>query len=517
MESPVETILGTFAVRELKALAAETGVDVAGCKSKGDHVKRLAASSTLEVKLKAPEFRSRPILWKKSVPELQNLAAEHGVDVKGCENKRDYVARIAASPAAAKVLAVPPPVTTAAPPRPPPPPPVDLTYEPADKLIVRGRNQDVDFGLVEDIVDQARMRFEERNYDRTLELAQEALVLARGTLDAFERSVWAYALLSAQRLIEESGRIGRDVEPAAALLRDAKVAYVSGNLGANGDLLGRLQSATQSLYSEEVQRIRQIMYAAQDRISQTSHIGGEVSAAEETLARARDAMRRAEHAAALQFLVDSERLADEALARRVQEIGAAIPATERSITEAQHVGADTAEASRMLEKAKVAMDRKEYVLAAELVQRAERATLQSQHYQIQKAMELRMRQIEKGQSLVNYLLPIVDEAASYDLAVDEPKRLLAEARNVLDQADYVNGTILARQADDVLRGYVPRLAEERAKRGIAKPAMGQCGTCNSQDVAFLDDGWTRCNACGAQWRWRAPSRLWERFKSLLRE
>jgi len=156
-------------------------------------------------------------------------------------------------------------------------------------------------------------------------------------LDAFERSAWAYALLAAQRLIEESGRVWRDIEPAASLLRDAKVAYSSGNLGANQDLLARLQSATQALYSEDVQRLRQILYATQDRISQTAHIGGDVVAAEEFLGHAREAMRRGEHGKSLQLLKEAERLAEEALARRVGHIAAAIPATEAMIEEARVV------------------------------------------------------------------------------------------------------------------------------------------------------------------------------------
>jgi hypothetical protein len=375
----------------------------------------------------------------------------------------------------------------------------------------------VDFGLVDDILDQARMRFEERNYERSLELAREALLLARGTLDAFERAAWAYALLASQRLIEESGRSGRDVESAASLLRDAKVTYVSGNLVASEGLIERIQSATKALYSVEVQRLRQAMYAAEDRLGQARHVGADVSHGEEALARARDAMRRAEHGKAFDFVGETERLAADAIARRVREIEAMIPAAERSIGEGRHLGADVDEASRILEKAKVAMQRGEHVLAVELLQRAERATMQSQHFQIQKAMELRLRQIDKAQKLVNYLVPIADEAAGYDLPIDEVRRYLADARDVLDQGDYVNGTVLAKQAEDVLRGFVPRLVEERAKRGITKPPAGRCGTCNSGDVAFLDDGWSRCNACGAMWRWRAPSGLWERFRSLLRE
>jgi hypothetical protein len=416
----------------------------------------------------------------------------------------------------------PPPPPEPAPPEPtpaPPPPeaPTRIRKPDTEGLLLQARNIDADFGLAEDILDQARMRFEERAFDRVLELAHEALLLVYGTLDSFERSAWSYAILASQKLIEESGRVGRDVEPASSLLRDARVAYVSGNLAANRDLLIKLQGATKALYSEEVKSLRQKIYAAEDRIQQAAHLGADVSAAEEALAHARDAMQRAEHATVVELLAETERLAQLAFDERVKDIAAAIPQAAKVIEESQHVGAEVGEAFRLLEKAKVAINRREYVLAAELVQRSERSALQAQHHQIQKAMELRLRQIEKAQGMVNRIVPILDEAAWYGIDIEQARSVLTDATEVLDQGDYVNGTILAKEAEELAAALVPQIVAERPKHGIVKPASGRCEVCTSEDVSFLDDGWSRCNACHASWRWRVPSGLWEKFRSLIRD
>ncbi len=546
MSVGARAILSTFSLDQLKDLASQHRVSTDGCTSKADHVERLAIASPMVGVLDTPAFRVRPMLKAKSVAALQTMAAELGVDAAGLLKKSDLIDRIAASPAAAQIpgavpdvpqaevqpslmpepskpvestvspIAHPPLEATSgalAAPKPGTPPP-DLSQ---DGFLQQGKNIDADFGLAEDILDQARMRFEERAFDRVLELAHEALLLVHGTLDAFERSAWSYGILASQKLIEESGRVGRDVEPASSLLRDAKVAYVSGNLAANRDLLIKLQGATKALYSEEVQRLRRSIYAAEDRIEQAGHVGADVAAAEEALTRARDAMQRAEHAKAVDLLAETERLANAAVDVRVKEIAGAIPATARLLEESKNVGAEVGEASRLLEKAKVAIDRKEYVLAAELVQRAERSALQAQHHQIQKAMELRLRQIERAQGVMNRLLPILDEAASYGIEVEEVRRVLTDAEEVLDQGDYVNGTILARRAEELTLAMVPRLVTERPKYGIVKPTTGRCTACGAQEVAFLDDGWSKCNVCRVTWRWRVPSGLWEKFRSLMRE
>ncbi len=63
---------------------------------------------------------------------------------------------------------------------------------------------------------------------------------------------------------------------------------------------------------------------------------------------------------------------------------------------------------------------------------------------------------------------------------------------------------------------IPKLVEERIKRGITKPTEGVCASCGSRDLEFTDDGWSACKDCGYNFRWRAPGGVWSRFKSMLK-
>ena len=213
----------------------------------------------------------------------------------------------------------------------------------------------------------------------------------------------------------------------------------------------------------------------------------------------------------------AERIATDTLNARIREIDEAIPLTESMITEARNVGADVSEADRWLEKSKVAASGREYVLAGELVKRAERAAMQSQHHQIEKAMELRRRQVEKAQALIEAVEPLVEEAEEFDIDVMEAQTLLRQAQDVLAKGDYVNGTVYARNAAEVARRLEPKLVEERGKRGILKPEKGVCGNCGSTRLTFADDGAGKCIDCGRAFRWRVPSTRWERFVAALRD
>ena len=513
MAIDIKVQLSALSLDELKELAGTTTLDTGACKSKEDFVEVL---STNGVGPKAPSLER--LLGVMKLKDLRDLAARHDVDVSKLRKKKDIAEALVTSPRAQSIYDEVRPeleaVATAAPPKRTLPPMDDAD---ADILLYASKNAEVDLGRSEDLLDQARMRFEERNFERAIGAADEAAGLIRANADALQRSAWAYAILSCQRLIEDCGKAGREVDDAALLLLQAKKAFRSAALGSQLDLLARLQEVSRNLYSQEIQRSRAEIYRVQEMIGNAANMGANVVFPDEALNRARDALRRNDPLVALQLAGEAERLTNETLKARVREIEDAIPLTAAMITEARNVGADVGEADRWLEKARVAASGREHVLAGELVKRAERAAMQSQHHQIEKAMELRRRQVEKAEAVIDAVEPMIEEADGFDLDVMEARTLLRQARDVLAKGDYVNGTVYAKNAAEVARRLEPKLVEERAKRGILKPEKGVCGSCESTRLVFADDGTGKCIDCGRAFRWRVPTSLWERFVTALRD
>lgn len=457
----------------------------------------------------AAELRHRLAKWK--VKELRELASKFSVDLRGRRRKGDVVAAIATSPRASEILTVihaPEPIAVRVRPVP------DLDDSSVDPAILSAKNADLDFGRAEDLLDQARMRYEERNFEGSLTLVKQAGLIAQTTMDAFARAVTAYAILSCQRLIEDCGQAGRDVEEAAKLLRRTKRAFRNGSL--DRDLLSKLEHVARGLYSEEVRRAREEVYRVQDVVSGVANLGANVAAAEEVLSRARDALRGNDPFQCTESVRLAEQLATEVRTKRLAEIEASIPATATILEEARNVGADVEEGERLLEQARVALAEDEHVLAGELVKRAERAAMQSQQQQIEKAMELRRRQVDKAQAIIRTVEPLLHEAASFGIDVTEARTLLRQASEVLGEGDYVNGTVYARNAEAAIRRLQPRVNEERRRRGIVKPTAGVCGSCGSRRLEFHDDGWGECLDCRQMFRWRQALGPWERFRSVLR-
>ena len=507
--------LSSMTVEQLRELALSNRIDAETLPSKEALVAALAERgvaprpSTLEA-----------LLVEMKLKDLRSLAARHDVDVTKLRKKKEIAASLVMSPAAQAIYDEVRPQLEAvvaaapAPPRPSLPP---LDDPDADVLLYASKNAEVDLGRSEDLLDQARMRFEERNFERAIAAADEAAALTRSNAETLQRSAWAYAILSCQRLIEDCGKAGREVDEAAALLLDVKKAFRTNALGSQAELLVKLEEVSRNLYSQEIQRARQEIYRVQEVIGHVANTGASVVLPDEALNRARDALRRNDHLLSIQLAGEAERVSNETLQSRIREIEGSIPLTAAMITEARNVGADVSEADKWLEKAKVAASEKEYVLAAELVKRSERAAMQSQHHQIEKAMELRRRQVEKAQQLIEAVEPLIDEADGFGVDVIEARTLLRQARDVLSKGDYVNGTVYARNAAEVARRLEPKLVEERKRRGILKPEKGVCGVCSSTRLQFFDDGSGRCIECGHTFRWRVPTGLWERFVTALRD
>jgi len=526
----MEVRLREMSMRELKELAVRAGIPSEGLKKRDEFVTRLSSLENIKDVVRTWENSLPRLLDHKSLNELKEIASKYSIPVSKVERRKELIAALASHPLAPSIAEslrtdrsldaikeeleevkgeIAKTVERAN------MPPMDDSE--VDPLLKQALSLEVDFDHCEDLLDQARMRFEEKNFEGALGASLEASESAERSRRDMEGSTMAYAILSAQRLIEECGKAGRDVETAADLLRNAKRLYREKEFANMAAILRDLESVSRSLYSVEVQRAREKIHEAQELLHDVANLGADLRRAEEVLGSAKDALKRSEYKSSIEHAARAMDFAQLARQDRQKSIEDAIPAAVSMIEEAKHVGADVSEAERLVSKAKTAVASKEYLLASELVKRAERAAMESQQNQILRAMELRRRQVEKAQGIVTQIEPVLEEAESFGIDVAEARTLLQQAKDILTEGDYVNGTIYAKNAAEVARKLEPRLVEERAKRGISKPTEGVCASCGSRQVVFTDDGWSRCADCGYTYRWRAPGGVWSKFKSLLKD
>jgi len=430
--------------------------------------------------------------------QLREIGDRHRVSLLGLKRKSDLVDALAGAPHSKEIL-------------------MELEAKaPAerDPGLILGRASDVDFERVEELLDQARKRFQERRFEAALTAAQEASRIAERTTEQLRRASWSYAILAAQGLLEPCDPTDEKAANARALLERAQDAFFHGELGDDA-VLRDLVGAAEQAHAREAERVRDLLALTRDAIREAANLGASVALAEEVWKRGADFLDRDRLAASRESFVDAAQRADESRRRRIREVEESVESVSDHIVLARNVGADMKEAEELHAAARGAVAAGEHGHAGNLLKQAERLAMKGQQRQIERAIQLRAAQVEKAQSIIDACEPVLKEADSYDLSTADVRTLLRQAQDVLAKGDYLAGLTFARNAEEAARHLEGQIDEERQHRGILKPESGICGVCRSRRVTFEDDGWGRCADCGATFRWRGPLGVWERLRSLL--
>lgn len=276
-----------------------------------------------------------------------------------------------------------------------------------------------------------------------------------------------------------------------------------------------LQRELRGSADREANLLRDELAATRDAVRESANLGAAVGAAEDDWNAAAHLLEDGDIEGARHKVAAAARRATEARERRIREIEEALHAVDDHIVQARNVGADVAEAERLLAEAGLAAEAREYGRADDLVKRAERAAMESQQRQIQRAIELRETQMERSQAIIASCEPLILEAEAYGLNPSDVRTLLRQARDVLAKGDYVSAFQFARNAEEATYRLEAHVEEERRRRGIMRPRAGACAACGSEQLTFYDDGWGQCGKCGSTFRWRLPRGVRERVRGLL--
>jgi hypothetical protein len=430
--------------------------------------------------------------------QLRQLGERHRVSLQGLRRKSDLIEALAGAPESSSIL-------------------MELeARRPSERTagLILGREPNVDFDRVEELLDQARKRFQERRFESALMAAREASRIAERTTEQLKRASWSYAVLAAEGLLEPCDPADAETEAARALLERAREAFFRG-VRVDDALLRALVRAAESAHRREAERMRDLLAGTRDAIREAANLGAPVAFAEDAWRRGADFLDRDRLAAARESFVEATQRADDARARRVREVVESVNSVRDHIVLARNVGAETQEAEALHAAAQTAIAAGQHGHAGDLLERAGRLAMKGQQRQIERAIQLRAAQVEKAQAILGTVEPILKEAETYDLNPAEVRTLLRQAQDVLAKGDYLGGLTLARNAAEAARHLDGQIAEERAHRGIAKPASQVCGACKSRRVLLMDDGWGRCADCGHSFRWRSPRGVWTRIRRSL--
>lgn len=375
-----------------------------------------------------------------------------------------------------------------------------------DRLIIQSKNLYTNFKESEHLLAYLKMQFDSDDHKSVIKSADKTLKSAEKSLTEFQATVFSYAILSAQHIIENWMKVGIDVNETANLLIQAKRA-VKSDFKKKSKVLNELLREMEEVYEKQAKNAKKRIASAKSLINEAKSMGAPAKYAEGLLSKAREALLVKNYSEFYEYVNKAENDAEAAIERRKKEIETLIPTIKTIIDDAKEIGADVDEAKKLFDRANLAFKSEDYLLCVALMRRCEEKAIKAQEEQIQRAIKLRRGQIQKTSELISNLQNAIAKAKSLDIDISEAKTLLNDTNIALQKKDHIKivkyGRLIERETE-----YLKSRIEEFAKTQ-KKPKEGVCKQCGSKDVKFFDNGWGKCLNCEWKFQWLFPDKTLE--------
>ncbi len=523
---PVKEALSRKRLEELKALAKDQNVDIAGLVHKNDIVDALALHPGIGTLLGVSSRESE-------IPSLEEIMAETS---------------------GRKAPEVEPPTIPSA--TSPPERPWSPESHPSDReksfneLLSESLAATVDFSRVQGLLKEVSGKFQARNYDNVISIARDSVLGIDEVTKRFLKTAWAYAISASLKIIEDSDRNSDAANRAHDALEEAKRSFTAGNYIGDGRTLERLHKTSVDLFNYEVQKARQHVQAQEAALEQIQAMGGDTGQASEVLGRAAEALMAGDRPRYLEVIPKADDLISQARNARIAEIKVSLAGVEGTIKEAKSIGADVTEALQLHEQSRGSIQSGDFVNANKLIQRTERVALEAQKAQIDRVTELHRRQVEKAKKLILDTKPLIEKARAKGQDVTKALELLRQAVECVNHGDYVNGLLHIKEAGEAIKSavgpeemrkqvpgmglipseagpsmdiapetpdpIVPDIPPVHSEAGVGTPMVvvdatpapaggkgsePRCPHCGSASIEMRENGKGRCFQCGGKFRW----------------
>ncbi len=355
--------------------------------------------------------------------------------------------------------------------------------------------QDMDFTNVASMLDIGRIKFLDRKYVESMTMLMESSKTCKIFYESYKDVTYAFVILSAEKILEECRQAESNDENAADSLIHAKRSFPEGGKKRDEAIQALLELAN-AVHREEIIYLENRLAQVEPLINAMRVQGVDVFNAERYLHRAREAFLIGELSIVNIHLERAQNNAEESKDIWISEIYSDIPRVESIIKQASDLGADTTNAEKHLEQAKVAFDNEDYSLCAELKKLAERKAMVSQHSQIQKAAQLEREKLGDADKILANLNSLIQEAEAYGLNILEINISMNNARNALINNDYVNALTYAREAESHSKPIWTQIRRQRDAILSSGQELKLCQTCNASGITVMQNGKAVCVNCG---------------------
>jgi ribosomal protein L37AE/L43A len=327
-------------------------------------------------------------------------------------------------------------------------------------------------------------------------------------------------------------RLAEGNHPAGAALKialaAAKRSFINGPPRQREEALESLESLVEKAYESFAADTESEEGKLRELLADYESFGTRTDEARrylEIAAQAKSAFNIGDHA---KFLNEARQRAESAKALRTKEIDEGFCLVKAATEEAREAGAETTPAEKSLEQARKAFEDGSFRQAIEMMSSVERTVDEAHLAQLRAQKDLEAKQIGKVNVILGSYEPMLLEASSYGMGVQEGLYHAANAKAALGSRDVVRAVKHARRLKEVASPLEKDVDMKRLELGIVRHIDGvKCSSCGQESLYAHPNGTQKCFECGQSFQVpavepvksadRSPQESGEKVKADLRK
>lgn len=308
----------------------------------------------------------------------------------------------------------------------------------------------------------------------------------------------AVSIRAAEELLSRLSGEKHEIDPALrTALAEAKKAFINGPPRQREEALEALESLVAKAYEAFAANSERDEAELKALLADYESFGARTEEARrylEIAAQAKTAFNIGEYA---KFIDDAKGKARAAKEMRAKEINEGFKLVQAATAEAEEVGVDTSAAASGLGEVRLALDDGSFRRAIELLSSIEQKVDEAHVAQIRGQRDLEQRQSEKAGGIIASYEPMLLEASSYGMAVQDGLYHAANAKAALADKDVVRAVKHARRLKEIAVPIEKGVDMKRLELGIVKRVDGaSCSECGQPSIYSFPDSSQKCFECG---------------------
>lgn len=268
---------------------------------------------------------------------------------------------------------------------------IETSLEETETIVNFLKEMQADVAKITPIVQRSKTELKKGEFDKSLNSAKQARVEGERTLQkCVEDRIEAF-----DQVVASAEEIKADVSKAKATLAESEAALSQGNFQ---EAVLKLRSAEEEARNAQFQKVLLTISTSRSKFVTAKNIGADLAKPLELMGKAREALRGGSFKEAMDF---AQRTDDEVnkIVKEFETVEAEIKSMQKSFALADELGVETTSAKKLLEKARISLQSRDFSSVLDFVKKSREAIEKAQYDRTMSAVEAAEASLTLGQKM----------------------------------------------------------------------------------------------------------------------